>query len=170
MEDSRQPVDEGERPDPPRGFCRTRQRNRPSNVSPGHAPYDYQALIEVKARYESSPEPHESLEKIQPISIIRLEGFSEFPAADIVKKFEIKGQDDPRLEDATKELYSKEFHNGVMNDNARPYTGMSVENAREAVVGELNPPGKKFLIFELLDKPLVCRCGGKPVLHVVDKK
>src|SRR5206468_10485320 len=71
---------------------------------PGHAPYDYQALIEVKARYESSPEPHESLEKIQPISIIRLEGFSEFPAADIVKKFDVKGQDDPRLEDATKEL------------------------------------------------------------------
>src|SRR5207244_13129978 len=70
---------------------------------PGHAPYDYQALIEVKARYESSPEPHESLEKIQPISITRLEGFSEFPAADIVKKFDVKGQDDPRLEDATTE-------------------------------------------------------------------
>src|SRR5438094_403393 len=137
---------------------------------PGHAPYDYQALIEVKARYESSPEPHESLEKIQPISIIRLEGFSEFPAADIVKKFDVKGQDDPRLEDATKELYSKEFHNGVMNDNARPYSGMSVENAREAVVRDLTSSGKMSIMYELLNKPLVCRCGAKLVVHVVDKQ
>src|SRR5438445_10785689 len=170
MEDGRQPVDEGERPDPPRGFCRTRQRNRSSNVRAGHAPYDYQALIEVKARYESSPEPHESLEKIQPVSIIRLEGFSEFPAADIVKKFDVKGQDDPRLEDATKELYSKEFHNGVMNDNARPYSGMSVENAREAVVRDLTSSGKMSIMYELLNKPLVCRCGAKLVVHVVDKQ
>src|SRR5436853_7394311 len=50
---------------------------------PGHAPYDYQALIEGKARYDSSPEPPESPEKIPPISIIRLAGSSHFPAADI---------------------------------------------------------------------------------------
>src|SRR6266702_4717764 len=144
MEDGRQPVDEGERPDPPRGFCRTRQRNRPSNV---------------RARPRSIR-----------LSIIRLKGFSEFPAADIVKKFEIKGQDDPRLEDATKELYSKEFHNGVMNDNARPYSGMSVENAREAVVRDLASSGKMSIMYDLLNKPLVCSCGTKLVVHVVDKQ
>src|SRR6266516_225697 len=113
---------------------------------------------------------HENLEKIQPISIIRLEGFSEFPAADMLKKFDVKGQDDPRLEDATKELYSKEFHNGVMNDNARPYSGMSVENAREAVVRDLTSSGKMSIMYELLNKPLVCRCGAKLVVHVVDKQ
>src|SRR2546429_5148341 len=104
------------------------------------------------------------------MSIKRLEGFSEFPAADIVKKFDIKGQDDPRLEDATKELYSKEFHNGVMNDNAKPYSGMSVEDAREAVVRDLTSSGKMSMMYELLNKPLVCRCGKKLVGHVVVKK
>jgi leucyl-tRNA synthetase len=137
---------------------------------PGHAPYDYQALIEVKARYESSPEPHEIVEKIEPISIIRLEGFSEFPAADVVKKFEVKRQDDPRLEDATKDLYSKEFHNGVMNDNAKPYSGMSVESAREAVVKDLTSSGKMSSMYELLNKPIACRCGAKLVVHVVNNQ
>src|SRR2546429_9061124 len=104
------------------------------------------------------------------MSIKRLEGFSEFPAADIVKKFDIKGQDDPRLEDATKQVYSKEFHNGVMNDNARPYSGMSVENAREAVVRELNSSRKKFIMYELFKKPPVWRGGGKLGGHGGDKQ
>ncbi len=109
---------------------------------PGHAPYDYQALIDLKARSTGSGEPDAMIKKIEPISIIRLEGFSEFPAADEIKKFEIKGQADPRLADATKDLYSKEFHNGVMNDNAKPYSGLSVESAREAIVKDLTSLGK----------------------------
>ena len=137
---------------------------------PGHAPYDFQALIEVKARYESSPEPHEILEKIEPISIIKLEGYSDLPAADLVKKFEIRGQDDPRLEEATKELYSKEFHNGIMNDNAKPYSMMSVESAREAVVRELTAAGRMSSIYELTNRPISCRCGTELVVHVVDNQ
>jgi leucyl-tRNA synthetase len=136
---------------------------------PGHAPYDYQALIELRARYESAPE-HQIIEKIEPISIIRLDGFSEFPAADMVKKFEIKGQDDPRLEEATKELYSKEFHNGIMNDAAKPYSGMSVERAREAIVKDLTNLGKMSHVYELLNKPITCRCGTKLVVHVVNNQ
>jgi len=135
---------------------------------PGHAPYDYQALVELKERFASAPEHSKIVEKIQPISIIRLAGFSEFPAADVVKKFEVKGHDDPNLEVATKDLYSKEFHNGSMNDNANPYTGMSVETAREAVVKELTSFGLMSTIYELLNQPITCRCGTKLVVHVVD--
>src|SRR5439155_1461472 len=85
------------------------ENNRTSIVMsvPGHAPYDYQALMDLKTRSWTSSEPEDTVRKIEPISIIRLEGFSEFPAADMVKKFEISGQKDPRLAQATKDLYSK---------------------------------------------------------------
>jgi leucyl-tRNA synthetase len=137
---------------------------------PGHAPYDYQALVDLKERSIGSGEPDSMIKKIEPISIIRLEGFSEFPAADEIRKFEIKGQNDPRLADATKDLYSKEFHNGVMNDNAKPYSGMGVEAAREAIVKDLTSTGKITSLYELLNRPITCRCGARLVVHVVDNQ
>ena len=137
---------------------------------PGHAPYDYQALMELKAGSSTLASHVGVLQQIEPIPIIQLEGFSMLPAADIVKKFQVKGQDDPRLADATKELYSKEFHSGVMNDNAKPYSGMSVETAREALVKELTGAGRMSSIYELLNRPISCRCGAKLVVHVVDNQ
>ena len=137
---------------------------------PGHAPYDYQALMDLKTRSWTSSQPEDVIRKIEPISIIRLEGFSEFPAADMVKKFEISGQKDPRLAQATKDLYSKEYHNGVMTDNAKPYSGLSVESARQAVIKDLTSAGKMASIYELLNRPITCRCGTRVVVHVVDNQ
>ena len=134
---------------------------------PGHAPYDYEALMELKARSTSLPSHYEIVQKIEPISVIRLDGYSDLPAVDAVKKFEITGQHDPRLAEATKELYSKEFHNGVMNDNAKPYAGMSVESTRESIVKELTNSGQMSTIYELQNRPITCRCGTKLVVHVV---
>jgi len=135
---------------------------------PGHAPFDYQALIDLKARLVGSSESRQIVEKIEPISIIRLEGFSDFPAADIVKKLDVKEQNDPRLVEATKDLYSKEFHGGVMKDNAKPYAGLSVGSAREAVIKELTSIGKMADLYELLNRPITCRCGTRVVVHIVD--
>src|SRR5206468_1205987 len=137
---------------------------------PGHAPYDYQALMDLKTRSWTSSQPEDVIRKIVPISIIRLEGFSDFPAADMVKKFEISGQKDPRLAQATKDLYSKEYHNGVMTDNAKPYSGLSVEGARQAVIKDLGSAGKMASIYELLNRPITCRCGTRVVVHVVDNQ
>src|SRR6059058_262419 len=124
----------------------------------------------ITKRSWTSSEPGDIIQKIEPISIIRLEGFSEFPAADLVKKFEITGQKDPRLAQATKDLYSKEYHNGVMTDKAKPYSGLSVESARQAVIKDLTSAGKMASIYELLNRPITCRCGTRVVVHVVDNQ
>src|SRR5947199_10843192 len=99
--------------------------------------------------------------------MIRLDRFSELPAADMVKKFEISEQKDPRLAKATKDLYSKEYNNGVMTDNAKPYSGMSVESARQAVIKELTSAGKMASSYELLTRPITCRCATSVVVRVV---
>ena len=81
---------------------------------PAHAPYDYLALRDLQQKPEVlsqfGMDPSIVLQ-IKPISIIKVEGFGEFPAVEIVEKMGIKDQNDPKADQATKELYKKEFHN-----------------------------------------------------------
>jgi leucyl-tRNA synthetase len=136
---------------------------------PGHAPYDYQALTDLKQRYADSPEG-QILREIEPVSIIKLEGFSNLPAADLIGKFKVKDQNDPHLEHATQELYSKEFHDGIMKENTGGYSGMSVAKAREAIVQGLTKQGKIETLLELRNAPVVCRCGTKCLVHILENQ
>jgi len=137
---------------------------------PGHAPYDYQALTDLRQRYDDSAEAGQLLQATTPISIIRLEGFSELPAADLIQKFKIKDQKDHHLEHATQELYSKEFHDGIMKENTGSYSGMPVAEAREAIVEELTREGKIETLLELRNAPVVCRCGTKCLVHILENQ
>ncbi len=137
---------------------------------PGHAPYDYQALIDLKQRYANSEETQQVLQDTKPISIIRLEGYSDLPAADLIAKFKVKDQNDPHLEHATQELYSKEFHDGIMKENTGSYSGMPVAKAREAIVRELASEGKIETLLELRNAPVVCRCGTKCLVHILENQ
>src|SRR2546422_4391539 len=137
---------------------------------PGHAPYDFQALTDLRQRYDDSAEAGQLLQATTPISIIRLEGFSELPAADLIQKFKIKDQKDHHLEHATQELYSKEFHDGVMKEITGSYAGMPVAKAREAIVEELTGEGKIETFLELRNAPVVCRCGTKCLVHILENQ
>ena len=137
---------------------------------PGHAPYDFQALIDLKERYNDSGEAGPILQATNPISIIRLEGFSELPAADLIQKFKVQDQKDPQLEKATQELYSKEFHDGMMKENTGSYSGMPVAKAREAIVEDLTREGKIETLLELRNAPVVCRCGTKCLVHILENQ
>src|SRR5438874_12795746 len=112
--DVRNPVIDNEIPIFPGSFVEPDNGTGVVMSVPGHAPYDYQALIDLKARYADSAEAGPILQATNPISIIKLEGFSDLPAKDLIEKFEVKDQNDPHLEHAKQELYSKEFHDGVM--------------------------------------------------------
>ena len=137
---------------------------------PGHAPYDYQALADLKERYAGSAEAAPILLATNPISIISLEGFSNLPSADLIQKFGIKDQNDPHLQHATQELYSKEFHDGIMKENTGGYSGMPVAKAREAIVQELTRQGKIETLLELRNAPVVCRCGTKCLVHILENQ
>ena len=136
---------------------------------PGHAPYDFQALKDLKQEYKDST--HEPvLQGIEPVSIILLEGYSDLPAADLVDKFKIADQKDSHLEHATQELYSKEFHDGIMKENTGNYSGMPVAKAREAIVKQLKDAGTIEIFLELKNAPVVCRCGTECVVHILENQ
>jgi len=137
---------------------------------PGHAPYDYQALVDLKGRHGSTESyVAEKMVGLEPILIIRSEGVSGIPAASMVEKFKVSDQNDSKLEDATKELYSLEFHRGVMRENTGPYAGMPVAKARGAIVQDYKSRGIGT-IYEIVNRPVFCRCGFECVVHIFENQ
>ncbi|MBS7635999.1 leucine--tRNA ligase [Candidatus Bathyarchaeota archaeon] len=140
---------------------------------PGHAPYDYVALENIKSEPSRLVEhglKEDVIKTINAISIIETPQFSEVPAADVVKKMGIKEQTDPKLEDATKEVYRHEFHNGKMKNNTGKYAGLSVAEAKEKVKQDLIAAGKATIMYELLNRPVRCRCGTECVVKIFENQ
>ena len=137
---------------------------------PGHAPYDYVALENLRKtpsqlkEYGLAPK---TIESVKPISLIEVPGYSEIPAADAVRKMNIKEQTDPKLEEATKEVYRHEFHNGKMKPNTGKYSGLSVNEAKDKVKQDLIAEGKATTMYELLNRPVLCRCKTECIVKIV---
>jgi leucyl-tRNA synthetase len=138
---------------------------------PGHAPYDLVALENVKKASETLKAygiKPEQVESIKPISLIEVPNYSEIPAADVVEKMGIKDQKDPKLEDATKEVYRHEFHNGRMKSNTGKYYGLTVAEAKDKVKQDLMAEGKATTMYELLNRPVKCRCGTECIVKIFE--
>jgi len=137
---------------------------------PGHAPYDYVALENIKKEPQKLKQygiTAEDVNSVQPISLIEVKEYSDIPAADAVKKMNIREQTDPKLEDATKEVYRHEFHNGKMKANTGKYAGMSVAEAKDKVKQDLIQEGEATTMYELLNRPVLCRCKTECIVKIV---
>jgi leucyl-tRNA synthetase len=143
---------------------------------PGHAPYDYLALRDLK-KADSLQELSKKygldasvIEEITPISIIRISGYSDLPAADVVHRMNVKSQMDPKAEEATKEVYLKEFNEGIMKENTSSYAGMRVSKAKDLIKSELEKNGSAGRFYELANKPVYCRCKTECVVKIVENQ
>lgn len=128
---------------------------------PSHAPFDWQALEDLKKnpseleKYGINPG---ILKRLEPISIIKVEGFGEHPAKEVVEKLGVKNQEDfDKLKEALRIIYKKEHHTGVMKENCIEYAGMSVEDAQAQMKRKLMDGGLADIIWETTDR-VVCRC------------
>ena len=131
---------------------------------PGHAPKDYQALMDLKGK------GHELAVKIEPISIIVTEGYDKFPAQQICEKLGVSNQSDEKLEEATKELYLKEFTDGKLNERCGDFNNEKVKFGRDKVRAWLaeNKHLEKFPVLE--NTPVHCRCGTKCVVKILNNQ
>jgi len=137
---------------------------------PAHAPYDLLALRDIK----KAPQVLGKfgldlgiLSGVEPIPVVRLEGASDIPAQDVVERMKVKDQMDPKAEEATKELYQKEFHMAQMRPETGKYAGMPVSKAKEEVKKDLISAKKAFSFFEILNGPIYCRCGSKVTVNLL---
>ena len=138
---------------------------------PAHAPYDYAGVIALKRNEERLKKYRirELVESINPISIVRVPGYGDYPAVEEVEKLGITSDTDPRLEEATKTIYSKEFHSGVLKENCGEYADKSVAEARDLVKEKLIELGLGGVMWEL-PAEVVCRCGTKTVVKIVENQ
>ncbi|MDP3780627.1 MAG: leucine--tRNA ligase [Nitrosopumilaceae archaeon] len=131
---------------------------------PAHAPFDYQALKDLAHR---TPYFADKLRSIQPISIIKTEGLGEVPAKEICEKFKIRDQDDPKLEEATKDLYSKEFYGGVLKENTEQFAGKKISDVKDDIKNWLIDAKDGDVLLELNNAPVRCRCGAECVVKIL---
>jgi len=133
---------------------------------PAHAPYDYQALEDLKADAKARQEFGISA-IASPIKIIESEGYSSIPAAEAIKQVGASGQNDKKLEKATSDLYSHEFYKGKMMQNTDKFAGMTVAAAKNDVKQEIMQSGSADTMYELVNKPVKCRCGTECVVKLL---
>lgn len=129
---------------------------------PAHAPFDYQALVDYQKQNSSV--------KIAPIPIIKTEGFGEIPAMEVVQKMGITNQDDPKLDEATNEVYSKEFYSGVLRENTGKFAGLKVSEAKDTIKDWLAESKNSDILLELNDGPIRCRCGAECVVKLLNNQ
>lgn len=140
---------------------------------PAHAPYDWMGLYDLQrnpemlTKYGLNPE---IVKNIKPISIIKIEGFGEFPAVEICERMGIKSQEETdKLDEATEEIYRSEFYGGIMKENCGPFANKKISEIKTQVVEYFKEKGSIEVVYEVTAKelPVYCRCGGEITVAVM---
>ncbi|NPV62932.1 MAG: leucine--tRNA ligase [Methanotrichaceae archaeon] len=134
---------------------------------PAHAPYDYLALKDLYDADLSEYGISEDLRKIGFISLIESPGYGEFPAVEAVNELKVKDQNDPKAEEATRLVYRREFHNGVLKANTGRYAGVAVSKIKDVLLRDLIEKGMAEIFYEFSETPVICRCGTRCVIMMV---
>src|SRR3990172_2423199 len=130
---------------------------------PSHAPYDWMALKELQDKN------HPEAKDIKPISLISVEGFGEHPAIDMCKKLNCKDTKDPKVEEATAEVYKKEFHTGKLKQNTGKYAGKTIQQAKPEIIADFTAEKKAIVLYELIN-PVICRCLTRCHVKIVENQ
>jgi leucyl-tRNA synthetase len=136
---------------------------------PAHAPFDWLALKDLQQKPEVMQDfgvdPQVVLQ-INPVSIIKVDGFGKYPAVEIVERMDIKDQHDPKADQATKELYKKEFHSGKLEANCGVYAGKSIREVKDQLITEFGKLGISDTMYDLAES-VVCRCMTPCIVKIL---
>jgi leucyl-tRNA synthetase len=133
---------------------------------PAHAPFDYQALVDIQKT--SQKQIQEIAKSLKPISIIKTQEFGEIPAKELVDRLKIADQNNPTLEEATKEVYAKEFYGGILKENTGKFAGLKVSEAKDTIRDWLKESKTSDILLELNNGPVRCRCGTECVVKILN--
>jgi leucyl-tRNA synthetase len=139
---------------------------------PAHSIADWIAIEELKKDEKTllkyaSRNLKGAVNSIKPVSLIKLEGFGDFPAKEMAEQFKIfNTREKQKLEKATQHLYKAEFYGGVMKDACMGFGGKTVVEAKEEVANWLIRDKKAFWFYET-NRPAISRGGGKVIAAVL---
>ncbi|MFQ5951024.1 MAG: leucine--tRNA ligase, partial [Candidatus Geothermarchaeales archaeon] len=136
---------------------------------PSHAPVDWLALRDLQGDQALLREYGLSLtaiESLDPVSMIDLEGYGDHPAIEVCERLGCVDQNDPKAEEATEIVYSREFHMGVLKDNCLEFSGLPVREAKDRVREELLSKNLAAGLHDLTDT-VICRSGDRCIVKVI---
>ena len=139
---------------------------------PAHAPFDWLALRDLQNDTELLKEfdiDPETVKNIKPISLIKVEGFGEFPAVELVDQLGVKDQHDPKAEEATKSLYKKEFHGGLLKQICEEYSGKPVSKVKDILINDFKERGIADSMYDLPES-VVCRCMTPCIVKLLEEQ
>ena len=137
---------------------------------PAHAPYDYLALRDLKGADLKKYGIKEDVSSIPLISLIKVPEYGKYPAVDAVNQLKVKDQNDPGAEEATKLVYRREFHGGVLTGTTGKYAGMAVSKIKDVLAHDLIEEGIADVFYEFSEQPVICRCGATCVIKMVENQ
>ncbi len=137
---------------------------------PAHAPADYIALRDLKENEDLIAEYgiKDEVEKAEPLNVVTVKGYGEFPAKEVVERMGIENQNDPKVQDATDELYKAEHSKGYISDHIEKYAGKRVAYIRDEIKADMIEDEKADIMYDFAQRPVICRCGNKCVVKVMD--
>ena len=82
----------------------------------------------------------------------------------------MKIKNNPKLEEATKEIYSKEFYSGRLKQNTGIFANKTVSVAKDEVKKWLLQNRNADILYELNEIPIRCRCGAECVVKILNNQ
>lgn len=139
---------------------------------PGHAPADYIALQDLKNNKELIEKYNleDVVGNVKPLNVITLKEYSEIPARDVIERLQVKSQEDPKLEEAKNELYKLEYSKGIISKDIPIYAGEKVAVARENIKKDMIYKNQATIMYDFAEHPVICRCGTKCVVKIMDNQ
>ncbi len=135
---------------------------------PAHAPYDWMALkdsgadaggvepITIIIDVEGYKDAGATVVATQPKGAKRTEGV---PAREACERLGVRDQHDTaKLDEATDEVYKKEFHTGRLNAKCGRFAGLKISSIKDQVKNELKTRGLADAFMQFSEE-VVCRCG-----------
>ncbi len=140
---------------------------------PAHAPVDWVAIQNIKDHADELEKEYgiskEKILGINPISLISIDGYGEFPAVEIIEKMGIVDQNDPKVERATKEIYKAEFHSGICKEITGKYAGRFVKDVKDDLIQDYLAQNIAIILYEPADV-VICRCGTRNHVKILSKQ
>ncbi|MCX6815900.1 MAG: leucine--tRNA ligase, partial [Candidatus Aenigmarchaeota archaeon] len=134
---------------------------------PAHAPYDYIALEEFKAKNEEERFGIINSE-LEPISVVTSE-IGEIPAKTVCERMKIVSTKQKKeLDEATNVVYKKEFHTGILNESCGPYQGMKVNEVKDKIVQDFIEKEVSDIFYDVNN--VVCRCTTKCHVKILENQ
>ena len=120
---------------------------------PGHSIWDYAGIM------NSNFHP-------DPIKIIEVPD-DKNTVESLYRRMKIQSVlDSDKLREATQILYKEEYYSGRLNDQNDVYSGMSVKEARDAIIADLKRLGLSILVYET-SRIAETRSGAKVIVAIM---